>query len=128
MMPPRCLRLILVAGLLAAVAVCYGIVSHTAVEGSKASEAFNYLSAVRAAQERYHSQHSIYANNLIELDINMSPPKYFAVDKVVVSEENDTWTMTMTRGAPDAGFGQHTVVFNQDGVANSSTISEDNQE
>jgi hypothetical protein len=109
---PRVLRLILVSGLLAAGAVCCGIVAYSVVDRAKASEAFIYASAVEAAQERYHIQHSVYANHLADLDLSIPQPKYYTVGKIVVSEEHDTWTMALTRGAPDF----HTVVFNQDGA------------
>ena len=42
------------------------------VERSKAAEAFNYLSAVQAAQERYHARQSTYADTLTALDIQLT--------------------------------------------------------
>src|SRR6516165_8594404 len=47
------------------------------VERTKASEAFAYLAAVRAAQERYVAKEGVYATTLGALDINQSSLKYF---------------------------------------------------
>ena len=49
------------------------------VERSKASESFNYLSAVRAAQERHQARQGTYSDDLAVLDIQMTAPKYFSV-------------------------------------------------
>src|SRR5438477_5868924 len=65
---------IVIIGVLAAFGVPRFINS---VERSKAAEAFAYLSAVRAAQERYHAQNGTYADTIAKLDIKVSPPKYF---------------------------------------------------
>src|SRR4051794_35593974 len=47
------------------------------VERSRAAEAFNYLTAVRAAQERYQVRQGTYTDDITKLDIQMSTPKYF---------------------------------------------------
>ena len=49
------------------------------MERSKAAEAFNYLSSVQAAQERYHARQGTYADKSTDLDIKLtarstSPP------------------------------------------------------
>ena len=49
------------------------------VERSKAAEAFNYMSAVRAAQERYEVRQGTYCDDITKLDIQMPTPKYFTV-------------------------------------------------
>ncbi len=67
---------IVIIGVLAAFGVPRFLKS---VERSKAAEAFNYLSAVRDAQERYIAREGIYANNISLLDITQSSPKYFAL-------------------------------------------------
>ena len=46
-----------------------------AVERSKAGEAMNYLSAVRASQERYHAREATYADDLTNLDVQIPAPK-----------------------------------------------------
>src|ERR1041384_8823899 len=67
---------IIIIGVLAAFAVPRFLDS---VERSKAAEAFNYLSAVRAAQERYQVRQGTYADDITKLDIQMPDPKYFSV-------------------------------------------------
>ena len=65
---------IVIIGVLAAFGVPRFLKS---VERSKAAEAFNYLSAVRDAQERYIAREGIYANNISLLDITQSTPQVF---------------------------------------------------
>jgi type IV pilus assembly protein PilA len=81
---------IVIIGVLAAFGVPQFLKS---VERSKAAEAFNYLSAVRSAQERYLAKNGVYWSGTIDnvagtmssaggtatetLDINQTPPKYF---------------------------------------------------
>ena len=101
---------IVIIGVLAAFGVPRFLKS---VERSKAAEAFAYLSAVRAAQERYQARQGTYANDISLLDIEMSTPKYFTVGTITATE--GTWTQTLTRKAGSSGYGQYTVTFNQDG-------------
>src|SRR5438046_9740440 len=68
---------IIIIGVLAAFAVPRFLDS---VERSKSAEAFNYLSAVRAAQERYQTRQGTYCDDVTKLDIQMPNPKYFEVD------------------------------------------------
>ncbi|MDD4004674.1 MAG: prepilin-type N-terminal cleavage/methylation domain-containing protein, partial [Elusimicrobiaceae bacterium] len=86
-----------------------------AVERSKAGEAFNFLSAVRSSQERYHSRQGAYANNTGELDINFPPPKYFSLGDVTSDE--DSWEITLYRTGKSAGYGKYTVRFTETGYA-----------
>ena len=65
---------IVIIGVLAAFGVPKFLAS---VEKSKASEAFNYLSAVQAAQERYLAQNGVYATRSRSLDITLPTMKYF---------------------------------------------------
>jgi type II secretion system protein G len=44
------------------------------VERAKAAEAFSYLSAVRAAQERYQAQQGTYSTNISDLTSSSRPP------------------------------------------------------
>jgi prepilin-type N-terminal cleavage/methylation domain-containing protein len=110
---------IVIIGVLAAFGVPRFIKS---VERSKASESFGYLSAVRAAQERYHAREGLYADDLSLLDINQSTPKYFTVGDVTATET--TWTLTLTRKDHNAGYGNYTVIFTQDGYSTESGINE----
>ena len=103
---------IVIIGILAAFAVPK---FRQAVERSKAGEAFNYLSAIRDAQERYHSRQSIYATNLAALDINMPTPKYFDTGTVDATALETAWSLTLTRSGASGGYGSYTVSFTQDG-------------
>ncbi len=67
---------VVIVGVLAAFAVPRFLAS---VERSKAAEAFNYLSAVQSAQERYHARQGVYASTTADLDIKLTAPKYFTV-------------------------------------------------
>jgi len=89
-----------------------------AVERSKAGESMNYLSAVRASQERYHAREATYADDLTTLDIAIPAPKYFTVGAVgagSTSDLEDSWTLTLTRLGASAGYGPYTVTFTETG-------------
>ncbi|MCX7009734.1 MAG: prepilin-type cleavage/methylation domain-containing protein, partial [Kiritimatiellaeota bacterium] len=88
------------------------------VERSKASESFNYLAAVRSAQERYHARQGTYAEDIAHLDIRLQTPAYFSVGTVAAGstgELQDSWTLTLTRKGASAGYGAYTVTFTNDG-------------
>ena len=86
-----------------------------AVEKSKAGEAFNYLAAIRSAQERYHSRAGTYAATPTELDISLSVNKYFTVGAIDATDLETGWKLTLTRTGPSAGHGAYTVTFTEDG-------------
>lgn len=117
---------IVIIGVLAAFGVPRFLKS---VERSKASEAYAYLSAIRAAQERYHAREGTYAANITDMDINVSVPKYFTVGTIAAgttSTLQDSWTLTLTRAGASAGYGAYTVVFTEDGPdTTESTIPAD---
>ena len=114
---------VVIIGVLAAFAVPRFIAS---VERSKAAEAFNYLSAVQAAQERYHARQGTYADVVTDLDIKFSAPKYFTVGAVAAGSTaslEDSWTLTLTRSGASAGYGEYTVVWTEEGFdSTNSTI------
>ncbi len=88
------------------------------VERSKASEAFNYLAAVRAAQERHQSRQGTYASAMDQLDVQMPTPHYFTVGTIAAGTSGsleDSWSMTLTREGASAGYGAYTVTFNENG-------------
>ena len=88
------------------------------VERSKASEAFQYLATVRAAQERCQSRQGTYAALLTDLDMEQSAPKYYSVGTIAAGATGsleDSWTLTLTRVGASAGYGAYTVVFPQEG-------------
>ena len=100
-----------------------------AVERSKASEAFGYLSSLRAAQERYIARQGEYASTLSDLDIQFTHPKYFDYSCDISTALGDTggscnWSYTLTRSGASAGYGSYTVTFNQMGFDPSSTIAD----
>jgi prepilin-type N-terminal cleavage/methylation domain-containing protein len=106
---------IIIIGVLAAFAVPRFLDS---VERSKAAEAFNYLAAVRAAQERYQVRQGTYSDDLSKLDIQMPDPKYFTVGTPAEGSSGsleDSWTLTLTRTGAAGGYGPYTVVFTDQG-------------
>jgi prepilin-type N-terminal cleavage/methylation domain-containing protein len=95
------------------------------VERSKAAEAFQYLSTVRAAQERYQARQGTYAADLTNLDMEQSPPTYFSVGTIGPGKSGsleDSWSLTLTRQGASSGYGAYTVTFTQEGydTANST--------
>ncbi len=113
---------VIIIGVLAAFAVPQFMRS---VERSKAAEAFNYLSSVRTAQERFQARMGRYGIES-ELDIVQAAPKYFTVGAISPGPTGDpetSWQMTLTRTGTSSGYGQYTVTFNQDGFdPSNSTI------
>ena len=106
---------IVIIGVLAAFGVPRFIKS---VERSKAAEAFSYLSAVRAAEERYAARQGTYTTNIADLDIQFASPKYFTVADPVpgsTSKLEDSWSQTLTRVGASAGYGAYTVTFTDQG-------------
>lgn len=116
---------VVIIGVLAAFAVPRFKAS---VERSKAAEAFNYLSAVQAAQERFHARQSTYCDDLDNLDIKLSAPKYFSLGTPVAGSSGDlqdSWSLTLTRAGASAGYGEYTVTFTEEGYdGENSTISD----
>ena len=114
---------VIIIGVLAAFGVPRMLKS---VERSKSAEAFKYLAAVRAAQERYQAREGSYTAVLADLDITQSSPKYYTVGAVgagVTMSLEDSWTLTLTRQGASAGYGAYTVVFTEEGYDSvSSTI------
>ena len=116
---------IVIIGVLAAFAVPR---FRDAVERSKASEAFNFNSAIRASMERFHSKQGTYASVITDLDIKMGVPKYFSLGEIqpgTTGSLEDSWSLTLTRIGASAGYGAYTVTFTEQGMdpAN-STITE----
>ena len=106
---------VVIIGVLAAFAVPR---FRSSVERSKAAEAFNYLAAVQAAQEHYHARQSTYTEDLDDLDIKLTPPKYFSVGTIGAGgtgDLEDSWTLSLTRSGASAGYGGYTVTFNEEG-------------
>jgi prepilin-type N-terminal cleavage/methylation domain-containing protein len=117
---------IVIIGVLAAFGVPRFLVS---VEKSKASEAFAYLAAVRAAQERYIAQNGQYADEVSKLDISQVAPKYFnnpsTITTSTASNGAPTWSLTLTRDAATSSYGAYEVTFTQEGFDMHSNILND---
>lgn len=89
-----------------------------AIERSKAAEAFNYLTCVQAAQERYHPRQGTYADDFSDLDIKLATPQYFKIGSIGAGNSGsleDSWTLSLTRFGASAGYGEYTVTFNEEG-------------
>jgi prepilin-type N-terminal cleavage/methylation domain-containing protein len=115
---------IVIIGVLAAFGVPRFLKS---VERSKAAEAFQYLAAVRAAQERYAAKEGVYTSDLSKLDITQSTPKYFDIGTMTATQASDgtsNWKLTMTRISGSSSYGAYTVCFTQEGYSSAdSTIN-----
>jgi type IV pilus assembly protein PilA len=119
---------VVIIGVLAAFAVPRFLAS---VERSKAAEAFNYLSSIQAAQERYHARQGTYAEVVTDLDIKFTAPKYFTVGTIAAgstSSLEDSWTLTLTRTGASAGYGEYTVIFTQEGYDSTNSSIKEKQE
>lgn len=93
------------------------------VERSKATEAFNYLSTVRLAQETYLARNGRYAEDLDDLDAVMRKPQYFAVGAFISTNWERRWRCELTRQGASSSYGDYTVVFDEEGFSPSrSTI------
>jgi len=116
---------VVIIGVLAAFAVPRFLAS---VERSKAAEAFNYLSSVQAAQERFHARQGTYATEVTDLDIKFTAPKYFTVGAIAAGSTGsleDSWSLTLTRTGASAGYGEYTVTFTEEGYdGENSTIAD----
>jgi prepilin-type N-terminal cleavage/methylation domain-containing protein len=114
---------IVIIGVLAAFGVPKFLAS---VEKSKATEAFNFLAAIQASQERYLAQNGIYATDPTTLDIILPTMKYFTPDAAIVAAQNatgaPTWSMTCTRIVATSSYGAYTVNWSDTGFQASSTI------
>lgn len=83
------------------------------VERSKAQQAFDYLSEVRSAYEKYHTRKQTYTQDIAELEINLPLPEYFDID-TPIANQND-WSVTLKRKSPYSGYGSYSVTFTQSG-------------
>ncbi len=119
---------VVIIGVLAAFAVPRFLAS---VERSKAAEAFNYLAAVQAAQERFHARQGTYADDLTNLDIKMTAPKYFSVGTPAAGstgDMQDSWTLSLTRAGASAGYGEYSVTFTEEGYDSENSTIKDHED
>jgi len=113
---------IVIIGVLAAFGVPQFLKS---VERSKAGEAFNYLSAVRSAQERFVAKQGVYTTAATDLDITQVAPKYFDIGTIIVDNTHagsPSWSLMLTRKSSSSSYGDYTVTFTQNGFDTDSTL------
>jgi len=108
---------VIIIGVLAAIGVPRMFKS---IERSKASEAFKYLAAVRASQDRYQAQHGTYAEELEDLDMQLPLPKYFNIHrhgfhKGETGSFEDSWKLRLERKGPSSGYGEYNITFTKNG-------------
>ncbi len=117
---------IVIIGVLAAFGVPKFLAS---VEKSKATESFNFWSAVQSAQERYIAQNGQYATVTVPtaaassstnpLDIVLPTLQYFSFTTCApganVTAGTPTWAGTLTRLTGSSSYGAYLVCWTQDG-------------
>ena len=118
---------IVIIGVLAAFGVPKFLQS---VEKSKAAEAFNYLSTLAAAQERYIAQNGTYYNGTVQtiggsntdgIDVTLPTLQYFTAGTCTAGGAGSsgsgtpTWTCTLTRIASSSSYGAYTVTWTDTG-------------
>ena len=114
---------IVIIGVLAAFGIPQFLKS---VERSKAGEAFNYLAAVRSAQERYVAKEGVYTSVASALDVSQVAPKYFDVGTIIVDNTapgSPSWFLTLSRKSSNSSYGAYTVTFTQNGFDTDTTNS-----
>ena len=119
---------VVIIGILAAFAVPKFLAS---VERSKAAEAYNYLSTIQAAQERYHARQGKYAANISDLDVAIPAISYFETTGIAESDETAMqthWSQTLTRMGASAGYGAYTVTFTENGFDSENSTIVDHQD
>ncbi|MHC4986458.1 MAG: type IV pilin protein [Planctomycetota bacterium] len=116
---------VVIIGVLAAFAVPRFLAS---IERSKAAEAFDYLAAIQASQERFHARQGTYASQLSELDLKRKVPESFSAATFEPGRTgtlHTSWSLTLTRTGGSDAHGGYTITFSQRGFeADGSTISE----
>jgi prepilin-type N-terminal cleavage/methylation domain-containing protein len=113
---------IVIIGVLAAFGIPQFLKS---VERTKAAEAFNYLAAVRSAQERFVAQQGVYTTAATDLDIRQMAPKYFDVGTIIVDNSvpgSPSWSLMLTRKVSSSSYGDYTVTFTQNGFDTDSSV------
>jgi len=107
---------VVVIGVIASLAVPHYV---AAIERGKSGEAFRILSTVSSAQSRYHLRNGIYADDLDKLDVEFSPPYYYVFGALEIPSTESSFEtgfqLAMIRTGFAAGYGEYTVVFNQNG-------------
>lgn len=90
------------------------------VERTKATEAFQFLGAVRSAQERYKAREGIYAPRLSDLQLQWRTDpvtgapalKYFAI--IAAESDEKSWSLTLARSGASNGY-KYNVLYTNEG-------------
>ena len=118
---------IVIIGVLAAFGVPKFLQS---VEKSKATEAFNYWSAVQSAEERYIAQNGVYWDTSTAaplpttLDIVLPTLQYFDMTSITATNPGGglpTWTGILTRKTGTSSYGGYTVGWTQEGFSSTNS-------
>jgi prepilin-type N-terminal cleavage/methylation domain-containing protein len=104
------------------------------VEKSKATEAFNYLSSIQGAEERYIAQYGVYTANITStgtdpgLDVVLPVMKYFATPTAIsvsgtgaTSTGSPAWSLMLTRTASTSSYGAYSVNWTEAGFDQGAT-------
>jgi len=85
------------------------------VEKARTAEGVQLLGIVRGAQLRYYAQYASYANNVSQLDINYTTPKYFAVS---AGDSEARLATVMRNNNQNPGYGAYNLSINVAGDIN----------
>jgi len=87
------------------------------MERGKTSDAFTYLAQVESAQARFHSDQGSFSPHVNRLDVRLGKPDNFRVSQITSLDWTSEWQLRLTRLGHDSGYGEYTVVFDQDGFS-----------
>jgi type IV pilus assembly protein PilA len=85
------------------------------VERSKCSEGLSYLALIEGAQERHNARTGEYARRISDLDIKITPPKYYRVGKFSSYDWQTLWQLRLIRSGASSGYGDYSLTWNQNG-------------
>lgn len=109
------LVVIMVIGILSALAIPQ---YYKSIEKDRASEAINLFFALKGAQDRYKAKYGGYCNADISVACSgfdyAPPPMHFfnAMPAFAAgSAGNQSWTLTLTRSATPAAYGQYRLTY-----------------
>ncbi len=104
------LVVVLIIGILSAIAVPQYF---KVVEKGKSAEAFQWLSGLKGAQERYLAKNGSYATDTASttLDVNLGGLSKYTGSAITITT-TPSWTITLTRKAPvPAVYGSYVITY-----------------
>lgn len=105
------LIVVVIIGVLAGLAIPNFI---RGTERARWAESKNLLGAVRASQIRYYAQYGSFADNVSNIDVEYTTPKFFSVS--LSGATNATLATFNRTGTPDPyGLGGNTISINDSG-------------